>query len=89
MLSRSAAAPGGTVDEDAHTRFQQIGFAYAVLSDEGRRKRYDATGRTDELKFGMGDSAEGVDWNAYFATLWTGNVSGSTLDDFKKKYQRE
>lgn len=29
-------------------KFQQVGFAYAVLSDEKRRKRYDATGRTDE-----------------------------------------
>lgn len=29
-------------------KFQQVGFAYAVLSDEKRRKRSDATGRTDE-----------------------------------------
>lgn len=42
----------GTASEDEKRarslKFQQVGFAYAVLSDEKRRKRYDATGRTDE-----------------------------------------
>ena len=29
---------------DASLKFQQVGFAYAVLSDEKRRLRYDKTG---------------------------------------------
>lgn len=33
--------------EAAHIKFQEIAFAYAVLSDERRRKRYDSTGRTE------------------------------------------
>ena len=32
-------------------QFQQVGYAYAVLSDEKRRKRFDDTGRTDESFF--------------------------------------
>lgn len=63
-------------------RFQQIGFAYAVLSDEKRRKRFDDTGRTDESFF------EGeADWNAYFKELWQGEVNKQTLNDFVKSYK--
>src|SRR4051794_23280445 len=32
--------------DEAHRRFQEIAFAYAILSDEKRRKRYDTTGNT-------------------------------------------
>ncbi|KAK0197125.1 DnaJ-domain-containing protein [Armillaria mellea] len=35
---------------EASTKFQQVGFAYAVLSDEKRRERYNKTGKTDEGK---------------------------------------
>lgn len=30
---------------------------------------------------------EGMDWNAYFRELWTGEVSAQTLDQFQEKYQ--
>ncbi|KAG6877709.1 hypothetical protein C0993_004804 [Termitomyces sp. T159_Od127] len=33
----------------ASTKFQQVGFAYAVLSDEERRLRYDRTGSNEEI----------------------------------------
>lgn len=65
-------------------RFQQIGFAYSVLSDEKRRKKYDATGSTSDS---IWDGDEAVDWNEYFKTLWTGEVSGKTLEEFKASYQ--
>ena len=68
--------------EDSVQKFQQIGFAYAVLSDEKRKKRYDDTGRTDESFFD-GEA----DWNAYFKELWEGEVNQKTLDDFVKTYQ--
>lgn len=68
--------------EAANRRFHQISFAYTVLSDEKRRKRFDETGRTDESFF------EGeADWNAYFKELWQGEVNGQTLDDFVKSYK--
>lgn len=81
MLSHSASASA----EDAIQQFQKIGFAYAVLSDEVRRRKFDNTGSTKELMFGEGDAD--FDWNEYFKELWTGEVSRQTLDDFKKKYQ--
>ncbi|TXT08876.1 hypothetical protein VHUM_03004 [Vanrija humicola] len=67
----------------ASVKFQRIGFSWAVLSDEKRRKRYDATGRTDELKF---DDAEGAGWDAYFDDLFE-RVDRKMLDDDKAKYQ--
>ena len=68
--------------EAANKRFHQISFAYTILSDEKRRKRFDETGRTDESFF------EGeADWNAYFKELWQGEVNGQTLDDFVKSYK--
>ncbi|KAJ1017742.1 hypothetical protein NDA16_005061 [Ustilago loliicola] len=81
VLSNSASAGA----EDAIQQFQKIGFAYAVLSDEVRRRKFDNTGSTKELMFGEGDAD--FDWNEYFKELWTGEVSRQTLDDFKKKYQ--
>ncbi|SPC63168.1 related to DnaJ protein [Ustilago sp. UG-2017b] len=86
VLSNSApsnSAPGEA--EDAIQQFQKIGFAYAVLSDEVRRRKFDNTGSTKELMFGEGDAD--FDWNEYFKELWTGEVSRQTLDEFKKKYQ--
>ncbi|MCO5555755.1 hypothetical protein L7F22_009300 [Adiantum nelumboides] len=69
--------------QNASKKFQQIGYAYSVLSTPARKSRYDSTGRTDESMF-----EEAMDWNAYFKELWTGEVNADTLDEFKKKYQR-
>lgn len=69
-------------DAESNRRFQQIGFAYSVLSDDARRARYDATGSTEE-SFLDGP----VDWNEYFRTLWTGEVSAQTLNEFQAKYR--
>ncbi|PWN37076.1 DnaJ-domain-containing protein [Meira miltonrushii] len=71
-----------TEKQDASSKFQQIGYAYAVLSTPARKARYDSTGRTDESMF-----EEAMDWNAYFKELWTGEVNADTLDEFKQKYQ--
>ncbi|KZV93389.1 DnaJ-domain-containing protein [Exidia glandulosa HHB12029] len=68
---------------EASRKFQQIGFAYAVLSDDKRRKRYDATGRTDDAV----ELAAGEDgWEAYFSELFD-SVTRSKLDEMKKEYQ--
>lgn len=69
--------------EAAALAFQQVGFAYSVLSDAKRRRRYDTTGSTSDSIF----ADEEVDWNEYFKTLWDGEVSHATLDEFKEKYQ--
>ncbi|KAG8954243.1 hypothetical protein FRC04_000465 [Tulasnella sp. 424] len=64
-------------------KFQQAGFAYAVLSDETRRKRYDQTGRTDE---GGGLEPGEGGWDAYFEDLFDNVIRGKS-DETKKEYQ--
>lgn len=76
-----------TAAEDAKAvaalKFQQVGFAYAVLGDEKRRTRYDKTGRTDEgLDFGVEEGG----WEAYFEELFD-KVTKEKLDELKKEYQ--
>jgi DnaJ family protein C protein 9 len=69
----------------ASRKFQQVGFAYAVLSDKKRRNKYDTTGSTEE---GL-DLAEGEDgWEAYFEELFE-SVTRDKLDQMKKEYQGE
>ncbi|KAI0646992.1 DnaJ-domain-containing protein [Trametes meyenii] len=68
---------------EASIKFQQVGFAYTVLSDEKRRKRYDQTGKTDEgADFGPGEDG----WEAYFEELYD-RVTRDKLDEMKNKYQ--
>jgi DnaJ family protein C protein 9 len=77
---------GATTTEESSRKFQQVGYAYAVLGDEKRRKRYDETGRTDEndgLGFGPG---EGSSWEDYFGAMFE-EVTRKRLDELKKEYQ--
>ncbi|KAI8075523.1 hypothetical protein BDF21DRAFT_464718 [Thamnidium elegans] len=68
--------------QNANEAFQNLGVAYAVLSDPKRKERYDQTGRIEEGEF------EGnKDWNAYFKELWTGVVTAETIEAQKLKYQ--
>lgn len=69
----------------AHVKFQQLAFAYAVLSDEARRARYDATGSTNESAFG-GDG-EVFDWKAFFRQQVKDLVSPEAVEKFKMEYQ--
>jgi DnaJ family protein C protein 9 len=64
--------------------FQEIGIAYAVLSDEKRKNKYDRTGRISE-GIDLDDSEK--DWAAYFRELWAGEVNASTMDAFATKYK--
>ncbi|KAJ6502563.1 hypothetical protein C8R45DRAFT_896111 [Mycena sanguinolenta] len=68
---------------EAAIKFQQVGFAYGVLSDEKRRQRYDKTGKTDE-GFDLGAGEDG--WDAYFEELFD-RVTRGKLDEMKKEYQ--
>lgn len=54
-----------------------------MLKDEGRKERYDKSGRTDE---GSGARTEG-EWRDYFKELWKGEVNAETLEEFRIKYQ--
>ena len=48
--------------DEAKVKFQEVAFAYAVLSDPARRKRYDETGSTSEA---IVDS-DGFSWSEYY-----------------------
>jgi DnaJ homolog subfamily C member 9 len=68
---------------EALVKFQQVGFAYAILGDEKRRKRYDTTGKTDEgLELAAGEDG----WEAYFEAMFD-TVTRGKLDAMKKEYQ--
>lgn len=79
------------LDEDAlksaTVRFQTIGVAYTILSDDTKRARYDATGSLEDSSF---DDRDGnFDWTEYFKSLWTGEVSVESIEEFEKKYKGE
>ncbi|CAE6522102.1 unnamed protein product [Rhizoctonia solani] len=68
----------------AASKFQQIGFAYTILSDQKSRKRYDATGSTNS---NLPDLAEGEDaWERYFEEMFD-TVTGKQLDELRQAYQ--
>jgi DnaJ homolog subfamily C member 9 len=67
----------------ASRKFQQVGFAYAVLSDKKRRTKYDATGSTED-GFDLAGGEDG--WEAYFEALFE-SVTRDKLDQMKKEYQ--
>lgn len=71
----------GTDTDASHQKFQEIAFAYALLADPVRRKRYDTTGNTKE---GLED---GFDWKEWFSQMWDDVVTGDTVKQFKETYQ--
>jgi DnaJ family protein C protein 9 len=68
----------------AHKKFQEIAFAYAILSDERRRKRYDATGNTAESATLEDDD---FNWTDFFRDMSAQVVSGELIDQVKNEYQ--
>ncbi|KAJ0119480.1 hypothetical protein J7T55_013682 [Diaporthe amygdali] len=69
--------------EEATTAFQSIAFAYAILSDPARRKRYDATGSTSES---IVDS-EGFNWSEYYREQFAEAISEDAINKFAAKYK--
>lgn len=67
--------------DEAHRKFQEIAFAYAILSDETRRKRYDTTGSLEE-----GEDGD-FNWQEWFSEMYDGIVNGDTIKEFTDKYQ--
>lgn len=69
--------------EDATSAFQSIAFAYAILSDPARRKRYDATGSTSES---IVDS-EGFNWSDFYREQFQEAISEDAINKFAAKYK--
>ncbi|KAL7273805.1 hypothetical protein RUND412_003313 [Rhizina undulata] len=83
-LSTHPDKVAATAREAAHVKFQELAFAYAVLSDEKRRKRYDATG---SLKEGGPLDDGDFDWADFFKAQFKDVVSVEAVEKFRKEYQ--
>jgi DnaJ homolog subfamily C member 9 len=70
--------------EAANKTFQDIAFAYAVLSDERRRKGYDATGNTAESANLEDDD---FNWVDFFREQKQNVVTADMIEQVKKEYQ--
>ncbi|THW65198.1 DnaJ-domain-containing protein [Aureobasidium pullulans] len=70
--------------EIAHTKFQEIALAYAVLSDERRRTRYDNTGRTDE-SLDIDDDI--FNWSDFYRAQFANAVTEDTITSFTAEYK--
>ncbi|OTB09516.1 hypothetical protein M426DRAFT_80633 [Hypoxylon sp. CI-4A] len=69
--------------QKAHELFQSIAFAYAVLSDPARRKRYDETGSTSES---IVDS-DGFSWSDFYREQYRDTVTSDAIKKFAKQYK--
>ncbi|KAI2463746.1 DnaJ domain-containing protein [Annulohypoxylon bovei var. microspora] len=69
--------------QNAHETFQSIAFAYAVLSDPARRKRYDETGSTSES---IVDS-DGFSWTDFYREQYRDTVTADAIEKFAKQYK--
>lgn len=70
--------------ETAHTKFQEVAFAYAILSDERRRKRYDTTGRTEDS---LDLEDDDFDWTTFFREQFANVVTTEAIENFEKEYK--
>lgn len=69
--------------DEAHKKFQEVALAYAILSDERRRKRYDATGSTSEVL----EDDDDFNWIDFFREQTAAMVDGNMIEKIKKEYQ--
>ncbi|KAG9233762.1 putative DnaJ like protein subfamily C member 9 [Amylocarpus encephaloides] len=68
--------------DDAHSKFQEIAFAYAVLSDPIRRKRYDVTGSTSESV-----DIDGFSWSEFYAEQFKDVITTEVIETFSQGYK--
>ncbi|KAK4454004.1 DnaJ domain-containing protein [Podospora aff. communis PSN243] len=69
--------------DEAKIKFQEVAFAYAVLSDPARRKRYDETGSTSEAII----DSDGFSWSDYYRAQFQDAVSADAIKKFAAKYR--
>ncbi|KAL2219528.1 DnaJ domain protein [Thermoascus aurantiacus ATCC 26904] len=70
--------------DEAKKKFQEIAFAYAILSDERRRRRYDLTGSTSET---LDLEDDDFNWTEFFREQFSSMVDSSAIEKIKKEYQ--
>jgi DnaJ family protein C protein 9 len=68
--------------DEATLKFQEIAFAYAVLSDPIRRKRYDTTGSTAEsIDF------EDFSWSEFYSEQFRDVITAESIEIFSRGYK--
>jgi DnaJ family protein C protein 9 len=67
----------------ANKAFQEVAFAYAILSDPKRRKRYDETGSTSDSIL----DSEGFDWSEFYRNAFRDAVSADAIEKFRAEYK--
>lgn len=72
-------------DTEATKKFQAVGRAYEVLSDNEERAYYDASGEIREQGSFLCDSKTEAEWNEYWRSLFK-KVETSDIDKFREKY---
>lgn len=87
QINNNPSPPTDKVPESqkaqAHTTFQRIALAHAVLSDPARRRRYDATGSTSESLV----DGDGFDWTEYYRAAYADAVSADAIQRFADSYK--
>ena len=68
---------------EAKEKFQQVAFAYAVLSDPSRRKRYDETGSTSEAVV----DSDGFSWSDFYREQFRDAISEDAIKKFADEYK--
>ena len=71
--------------DSANKAFQDLAFAYAILSDERRRKRYDATGNTSET---LDLDDDDFNWTDFFRTQFSELITAERIAEFQRTYQK-
>ncbi|KAL8937980.1 MAG: hypothetical protein Q9216_004146 [Gyalolechia sp. 2 TL-2023] len=69
----------------AHSMFQRIAFAYAILSSPSRRTLYDNTGSTSGTLAAADD--DDFNWLSFFRTQYS-SLSASAINDFSASYKQ-
>ncbi|KAJ8118574.1 hypothetical protein OPT61_g477 [Boeremia exigua] len=69
--------------EAANKKFQEIAFAYAILSDDRRRKRYDLTGSTAESL----EDDEDFDWLSFYRGQYKNIINDETISKLSNEYK--
>ncbi|KAL9622317.1 MAG: hypothetical protein Q9160_003328 [Pyrenula sp. 1 TL-2023] len=72
------------IKDEAKKKFQDIAFAYAILSDERRRRRYDNTGNTSES---LDLEDDDFNWVDFFKEQYAAVVTADAIERIKKDYQ--
>ncbi|KAG9388213.1 DNAJ domain containing protein [Pyrenophora tritici-repentis] len=69
--------------EGANKAFQEIAFAYAVLSDDRRRKRYDLTGSTAETM----EDDDDFNWLKFYREQFENVVNEEAINNVANEYK--